>query len=193
MPPPSLSHLTSTRFGMLPASHIKAISTTPMVNGKLKKLCAYFAHSDHAVKLSAPISGSSSGRPKVMLRPVKPRMIKQTAVIQCTKRSSQLKRTILHREKAQDGDGGDPAQRHIVKILPIAPGWMLKHVRPGIWDRAEALDRLELIEELLLLDRTAIRIDLCRHRRMCRPDDHEREPECDGADQREKSRHATSP
>src|SRR5262249_23934949 len=66
-----------------------------------------------------------------------------------------------HGEKAQDRDCRDPAQRHIVEILPIAPGRMLEHIGLGIRDRAETLNRLELIEELLLLDRAAIWIDLC--------------------------------
>ena len=43
---------------------------------------------------SGPISGSSSGLPKVMLSPEIARMMKQVAVIQCTKRSNALKRTM---------------------------------------------------------------------------------------------------
>ena len=46
------------------------------------------------MKASGPISGSSSGRPNVMLRPEIARMMKQVAVIQCTKRSNALKRTM---------------------------------------------------------------------------------------------------
>jgi hypothetical protein len=82
-----------------------------------------------------------------------------------------------HREKTQDGDGGDPAQRYIVEILPIAAGGVLKHIGLGIRDRAETLNRLKLIEQLLLLDSAGIRIDLRRDRRACRSNDHKQEPE----------------
>ncbi len=89
---------------------------------------------------SGRISGSSSGRPKVMLRPVIARTMKQVAVIQWTKRSNALKRTIVRperplsshhhaaqqieddqqRQHADDGDGADPAQRHLVELPPVA-------------------------------------------------------------------------
>ena len=42
---------------------------TPSVNGKLRKLCAYFAASDHDENALGPISGSSRSLPNVMLRP----------------------------------------------------------------------------------------------------------------------------
>src|SRR5262249_57451114 len=70
---------------------------------------------------------------------------------------------------------------------------MLKHVGLGIGDRAETLNRFELIKELLLLNSAAIRIDLCRHRRTRWSSDHEQKPERDHSDQREKPRHARSP
>ena len=72
---------------------------TPSVNGKLRKLCAYFAASDHDENALGPISGSSTSLPKVMLRPDSARMMKQVAVIQCTKRSKALKRTMLRPER----------------------------------------------------------------------------------------------
>ena len=78
---------------MLPAIHIRKISTTPRVNGKLRKLCAYFAHLRPGGERLGPSSGNSSGLPNVMLSPEIARMMKQVAVIQCTKRSNALKRT----------------------------------------------------------------------------------------------------
>src|SRR5215472_18154817 len=82
-----------------------------------------------------------------------------------------------------------------MEILPTASGGMLKHVGFGVRDRAKTLNGLELIEQLLLLDRAAIRIDLRKSRRCCRRDDHEQQPEYrgDGTHPREKPRHARSP
>ena len=80
-------------------------------------------------------NGSNSGLPNVMLRPVMARMIKQVAVIQWTKRSKALKRTMfaarasaldLHhaapqiennkqRQHAENGDAADPAKRDFVE------------------------------------------------------------------------------
>ena len=110
-----------------------------MVNGKLRKLCAYFAASDQAVKASGDISGSSSGLPKVMLRPVIASTMKQVAVSQWTNRSKRVEahdgaagppaldahRAAPHVEAdqqhqhAEDGDGADPAQRDFVELLPV--------------------------------------------------------------------------
>ena len=45
------------------------IRMTPSVNGKLRKLCAYFAASDQDENAFGPISGSSTSLPNVMLRP----------------------------------------------------------------------------------------------------------------------------
>src|SRR5439155_7337695 len=87
------SHATSNLVGEFQATHIRKISTTPSVNGKLRKLCAYFAHCDQMVKVSGPTRGSSSSLPKVILRPDSARITKQLAVIQCTNRSNALKRT----------------------------------------------------------------------------------------------------
>src|SRR5712672_1271424 len=99
MPPRRLSHSMSTRLGIFPPSHIRKIRTTPSVNGKLRKLCAYLAANDHDENALGPISGSSVSLPKVMLRPDSARMIKQVAVVQWTKRSNALKRTILMPER----------------------------------------------------------------------------------------------
>src|SRR5215813_8289946 len=43
LPPPRLSHSILARVGKLPATHIKNINTTPIVNGKLIWLCTYLA------------------------------------------------------------------------------------------------------------------------------------------------------
>src|ERR1700746_747413 len=99
MPPPRLSHSMSTRLGMFPPSHIKKIRNTPSVNGKLRRLCAYFAANDQDENALGPISGSKVCLPNVMLRPDSAMMMKQVAVIQCTKRSNALKRTILTPER----------------------------------------------------------------------------------------------
>src|SRR5277367_3395315 len=99
MPPRRLNHSTSTRLGIFPLSHMRKIRMTPSVNGKLVKLCAYFAASDHDENVFGPINGNSAYLPNVMLSPVSPRMTKQVAVIQCTKRSKALKRTIFTPER----------------------------------------------------------------------------------------------
>src|SRR4029078_13345438 len=99
MPPARLNHSTSTEFGMFPPIHIRKISTTPMVNWNIQYLWAYLAHSDHVVKASDPTVEANNGLPKVTLRPVMARMMKQVAVIQWTKRSNALKRTILRPER----------------------------------------------------------------------------------------------
>ena len=131
---------------------------------------AYFAHSDQAVKASGLISGSSSALPKVMLSPERARTTKQVAVIQCTNRSSALKRTIVRperplsirtmprdkieddeqRQHAEDGDGADPAQRHLVEMAPVAARRLLDRVGFDVGDAAATLDRLELLQQLLL-------------------------------------------
>src|SRR5205807_2478417 len=89
----------STRLATFPPSHIKTIRTTPSVNGKLKKLCAYLAANDHDENALGPTRGSSVSLPKTMLRPDSARIMKQVAVIQCTERSKALKRTMLTPER----------------------------------------------------------------------------------------------
>ena len=107
------------------------------------------------------------------------RMMKQVAVIQWTKRSKALKRTILRperpllsitmpraqvendeqRQHAEDGDPADPAQRHVVKLLPVTANRVLEHVGPYVRNGATALNCLELLEQLLLFHRVGRRID----------------------------------
>ena len=67
-----------------------------------------------------------------------------------------------HRQHAEDGDGADPAQRHLVELAPIAAGGLLQHARPGIRKRAAPLDLVQLLQKLPLLDRLRHRIDFGR-------------------------------
>jgi len=80
-------------------SQITGISTRPSTNGKLMKLCAYLAACENALKASGPISGSSSDLPKVILSPERPSTMNETAVSQCTNRSSSLKRGTLRPDR----------------------------------------------------------------------------------------------
>ena len=84
---------------------------------------------------SGPISGNSSGLPKVMLRPESARMMKQVAVIQWTKRSKRVEahdraagsaaldhhhaahqiEDDQHGQHAEHGDGADPAQGDLME------------------------------------------------------------------------------
>ena len=123
-----------------------------------------------------------------MLRPDRASTMKQLAVIQCTKRSNALKRTSVrpdravldahhaadqieqdqHRQHAEDGNGSDPAQRHLVELAPIAAGGLLQHARPRIRKRAAPLDFVQLLQKLPLLDRLRHRIDFGRLLRLLR-------------------------
>ena len=67
-----------------------------------------------------------------------------------------------HRQHAEDGDGGDPAQRHLMELAPVAAGGLLQHARPGVRKRAAPLDLLQLLQKLPLLDRLRHRIDFGR-------------------------------
>ena len=67
-----------------------------------------------------------------------------------------------HREHAEDGNSGDPAERHLVELAPIAAGGLLQHARPGIRKRAAPLDLVQLLQKLTLLDRLRHRIDFGR-------------------------------
>ena len=78
-------------------------------------------------------------------------MMKQVAVIQCTSARMREKRTSTrperpsldphhaadqieddqHREHADNGDGADPAQRHLVEMPPVAAGGLLDGVGSG--------------------------------------------------------------
>src|ERR1700757_1997805 len=95
MPPPLASQLKSARSGRLPPIHMKKIRMTPSVKGKLRKLWMYLAASDQDENALGPIKGNSATLPKVTFSPVSAMRMKQVAVIQCTKRSKALKRTIL--------------------------------------------------------------------------------------------------
>ena len=64
-----------------------------------------------------------------------------------------------HGKHAEDGDRPEPAQRHLVELAPVAPVRLLKNGRACIGKRAAALDFLQLLQELLLLDRLRGRID----------------------------------
>jgi hypothetical protein len=67
--------------------------------------------SENALNASWPISGISSFLPYVMLRPVRPKTMKETAVSQCTNRSNALNRGILRPDRpAENADG---SQQHI--------------------------------------------------------------------------------
>jgi hypothetical protein len=57
------------------------------------------AASENALNASWPISGISSFLPYVMLRPVRPKTMKETAVSQCTNRSNALNRGILRPDR----------------------------------------------------------------------------------------------
>ena len=94
-----MSHSTSSPVGRFDAIQVRKIRTTPSVNGKLRKLCAYLPACDQAVNASGLISGSSSFRPNVMFKPVMARMTKQVAVIQWMKRSKALNRTIVRPDR----------------------------------------------------------------------------------------------
>ena len=132
------------------------------------------------MKASGPISGSSSCLPNVMLRPDKASMMKQVAVIQCTKRSNALKRTTRapgppdldphhaadqiedhqQREHAEDGDAADPAQRHLVEVAPVAPGRLLDGAGLLVGHACtRPVIRLSSLEQLSSLDRARGRID----------------------------------
>ena len=56
----------------------------------------------------------------------------------------------------------DPAQRHLLELAPIATLWLLENLRSGIGERAAPLDLLQLLEQLLLVDRLRPRIDRIR-------------------------------
>ena len=128
----------------------------------------------------APISGSSSGLPKVMLSPEIARTMKHVAVIQCTKRSNALKRTIMRPERplssltcrAPDrtrpaapacrgwrwrrSSAASPGGTGASRGRPAAPG--RRTSGPGCVTRPLMI-RFELLKKLLLLHRTCGRID----------------------------------
>ena len=82
-------------------------------------------------------------------------------------------------------------------FAPLAAGRMLEHVGLHVRDGAEALDHLELLEQLLLLHRVGVRIDharLLRCGRQCRRhDESERQRAGDQSHMCQNFRHAMSP
>ena len=61
-----------------------------------------------------------------------------------------------HRQHPEDRDAADPAQRHLVEMAPVAAGRLLERVGFRIGNAAEAPDRLELLQQLLLADRACL-------------------------------------
>src|SRR6266566_1187556 len=49
-----------------------------------------------------------------------------------------------------------------MEMAPIAPGRLFERVGFGVGNAAAALDRLELLQQLLFADRTFCRVDRCR-------------------------------
>jgi hypothetical protein len=86
-------------IGRLLATHIRNIKTTPIVKGKLRKLCAYFAYCAVVAKASGPMYGSRKRLPKVKFKPVSASAMKLTAVIQWTNHSNTVKRNILRPDR----------------------------------------------------------------------------------------------
>src|SRR6185312_3192301 len=64
-----------------------------------------------------------------------------------------------HCQHAENGDGTDPPQRHLVKMSPIATFWLLDRVRLRVGNATASLDMLELLEELIFANRAGGRID----------------------------------
>ena len=65
-----------------------------------------------------------------------------------------------HSQHAQDGNAADPPQPHITEFPPIAAGGLYEHAGTLIGNADAPLDPVQLLQELLLLDRTRGRIHL---------------------------------
>src|SRR5947207_13843914 len=68
-------------------------------------------------------------------------------------------------EHCDDRDAADPAQRHLMELAPVAPGWMDQVSRLLIRNADTPADGAagpERIEQLLLLDRLRGRFDRLR-------------------------------
>ena len=63
------------------------------------------------------------------------------------------------RKHAEDGDGADPAQRHLMEVTPVAAGWLLDRAGLLVGDRATAGNAVELVEKLVLSHRARRRVD----------------------------------
>src|SRR5438046_10570922 len=64
------------------------------------------------------------------------------------------------RKHAEDGDGADPAQRHLMELTPVAAGRLLDRAGFLVRNAAAAANSVELVEELILFDRVRRRIRL---------------------------------
>src|SRR5262245_25927525 len=62
-------------------------------------------------------------------------------------------------EHAKNCDDAYPSQRNAVKVLPVASLRVLDHVRFHVWDGPATLNHLELLKQLLLLDRISRGVD----------------------------------
>src|SRR5215467_4596141 len=159
MPPPRLNHATSTLLGIFPPSHMKKMRMTPRTKGKLRKLCAYLAASDHAEKALGPITGNRTDLPNVMLRPDKAHNIDPRAAGLDSHHTACEVENDQQCQHAQDGDGADPVEPHLVEPPPFAPHRLLDHIGFGVRDGTETLDAVQLPQELLLVYRISGRID----------------------------------
>src|ERR1700730_3961047 len=63
------------------------------------------------------------------------------------------------REHAEDGDAADSEQPHFMQLPPHASHRLPDHLLFGVRDGAEALDTVELLQQLFLLDRVRSWID----------------------------------
>src|SRR5438067_3429106 len=64
-----------------------------------------------------------------------------------------------HHECAENGDGADPTQRYFMEMSPVAPCRLLDRVGFRVRNAATALDRLELLQQQLLVDRARRRVN----------------------------------
>ena len=85
------------------------------------------------------------------------------------------------REHAEDRDGADPAQRHLVELTPVATGRLLDRARFLVGKRAAAANSVEFLEELILFDRARRWIDRAVGIALLSTDG-----ACNGDDQRER-------
>ena len=144
MPPPILNQVTSALVGKFCPIHIRNISTTPMVKAKLRKLCAYLAHSDQALKLSSPSHGRISsaaegdvqpgdaeddeGRRREPVHEALERgeaheLAPGAAALDVNGAAPQIEDD-EQREHAEDGDAADPFQPDRAEFAPFAAGRM---------------------------------------------------------------------
>ncbi len=132
-----------------------------MVKGKLRKLCEYFAHLRPCREgLRANVKGKTTAVPKVIFRPVIAKddearcrhpMYESFEDIEADNLAPRTSALDLHHaapqieddeksQHAKDSDPTDPAQRHAVKLLPVASHRVLEHVGPYVRNGAAALE-----------------------------------------------------